>query len=196
MKTQRAFITETIKQLAKAENITKVDQYIKIANEHISSNFNLWTLKDYAPYLIDYKTENMKTATLPGAPEKINELWFYSANTKQTKELVKELFSTELTEEQEHNAEIKIAILNGSGDDTKLENLKNLLKENGYTISSTGETTKTKKTSIINRTNQDTSIMDKLKELIGVGVTSSSTPSKNNVDFSPQCFLNWPSERS
>lgn len=183
MRTQRAFITETIKQLAKAENITKVDQYIRIANEHLSTNFNLWTLKDYAPYLIDYKTENMKTATLPGAPEKINELWFYSCNVKQTREVVKELFSTELTKEQEKNAEIKIAILNGSGDDTKLENLKNLLKENGYTISSTGETTKTKKTSIINRTNQEESTMEKLKELIGVGITSSSTPSKNGVDF-------------
>ena len=75
MKTQRAFITEVIKQVAKPENITKVDDYIKIANNNVETNFNIWNLKDYAPYAIDFNADNIKTETLPGVPEKCNGVW-------------------------------------------------------------------------------------------------------------------------
>ena len=170
MKTQRAFITEVINQIAKPENFTKIDDYIRIANNNVETNFNLWNLKDYAPYAIDYKTENMRTETLPGASEKLNGLWFYSYNKRETDILVNEMFKVELTEEQEKNSEIKISILNGTDDEMKLENLKNLLKQNGYTIANTGTTTSTSKTAIINRTSQDEDVCDSLKDLIGVGI--------------------------
>lgn len=183
MKTQRAFITEVIKQVVKAENITKVDDYIKIANNNVETNFNIWNLKDYAPYAIDFKTENIKTETLPGAPEKCNGVWIYVHNKKQTEKIVQELFKTELTEEQEKNAKIKINILNGTSDDMNLNNLKNLLEESGYTVVSTGKTTKTEKTAIINRTNQENSVSENLKNTIGIGVISNSNNSKNGIDF-------------
>lgn len=183
MKTQRAFITEVIKQVVKAENITKVDDYIKIANNNVETNFNIWNLKDYAPYAIDFKTENIKTETLPGAPEKCNGVWIYVHNKKQTEKIVQELFKTELTEEQEKNAKIKINILNGTSDDMNLNNLKNLLKESGYTVVSTGKTTKTEKTAIINRTNQENSVSENLKNTIGIGAISNSNNSKNGIDF-------------
>lgn len=183
MKTQRAFITEVINQIAKPENFTKIDDYIRIANNNVETNFNLWNLKDYAPYAIDYKTENMRTETLPGAPEKLNGLWFYTYNKRETDALVNEMFKVELTAEQEKNSEIKISILNGTDDEMKLDNLKNLLKQNGYTVANTGTTTSTSKTAIINRTSQDEEVCDSLKELIGVGILSKSNSTKSGVDF-------------
>ena len=187
MKTQRAFITEVIKQVVKAENITKVDDYIRIASKHVDANFNLWNLKDYAPYAIDFKSENIRSEMLPGTPEKCNGLWFYIYNKKQTDVLVKEMFKTELSEEQEKNAEIKISILNGTNDDNKLENLTNLLRESGYTIVTTGKTSQTQTTAIINRTGpnseQGKEAALSLKELIGVGVLSDSSSSSSGVDF-------------
>ena len=183
MRTQRAFITEVIKQVARVENFRKIDDYIKIANNNVETNFNLWSLRDYAPYAIDYKTENMKTETLPGAPEKCNGVWIYIHNKKETEELVNELFKLELTEEQEKNSEIKISILNGTEDEMKLEQLKDLLKQNGYTIENTGSTTSTQKTAIINRTSQDEEVSSELKNLIGVGILSDSTRTKSDIDF-------------
>lgn len=183
MKTQRAFITEVIKQVAKPENITKVDDYIKIANNNVETNFNIWNLKDYAPYAIDFNADDIKTETLPGVPEKCNGVWLYIHNKKQTEQIVKELFKTELTEEQEKNSKIKISILNGTSDDMNLNNLKSLLEESGYTVVSTGNTTRTEKTAIINRTNQDSSVCDSLKDTVGVGMISNSGSSKNGVDF-------------
>ena len=183
MRTQRAFITEVIRQLAKPENITKVDDYIRIASEHVETNFSLWSLKDYAPYAIDFKTENIKTATLPGASQICNGLWFYLHNQKETNEIVNELFKKGLSTDKEKNAQIKISILNGTDDDVKLDNLESLLKESGYTVASTGTTTATKTTTIINRTNQSSSVAESLKSLVGVGVISNSSNSSSGVDF-------------
>lgn len=183
MKTQRAFITEVIKQVAKAENITKVDEYIKIANNNVETNFSLWSLKDYAPYAIDFKSENIRSEYLPGTPEKFNGLWFYSYNKKETQKLVNEMFKSQLTKEQEKNSNIKISILNGTDDDMKLDNLKSLLKESGYTVENTETTTATQKTTIINRGKKDNSIAEDLRDIIGVGVISNSTSNKNGVDF-------------
>lgn len=183
MRTQRAFITEVIKQLAKAENITKVDDFIRIASENVETNFSLWNLKDYAPYILELNLNEIKTAVLPGASEKLNSLWFYSYNKKETEKVIKEMFKTELTEEQEKNANIKINILNGTDDDTNMKNVENLLRESGYTVTSTGITTSMKTTTIINRTNQDEGISNELKEIIGIGVISNSNSSDSEVDF-------------
>ena len=183
MRTQREFLTEVFKQMVKPKNITAVDDYINIAKNNVDTNFNIWKLKDYAPYLLDYKIENLKTGALPGAPEKINNLWFYSHNKKETQKLVSELFKTELTEEQEENTKIKVKVLNGTSDEDNLINVQNLLKENGYTVEDGGSTSLTKTTSIINRTNQNKEVAEKLKETIGVGEVLTSSNSESDVDF-------------
>ena len=61
--------------------------------------------------------------------------------------------------------------------------MKNLLKENGYTISSTGTTTTAQTTAIINRTQQSEAVATDLKNTIGVGVISTAGASSNGVDF-------------
>jgi len=183
MRTQREFITQVIKQMAKAENITKVDDYIKIANNNVETNFDLWNLKDYAPYVIDLNTDSIKSETLPGAPEKCNNIWLYIHNKKQTDKMISELIKTDLTVEQQKNKAIKISILNGTKDEMNLDNLKNLLEENGYTVASTGHTTLTQKTTIINRTNQTSEVSNKLKDTVGVGIVSNSNVKNSEVDF-------------
>jgi len=95
MKTQREFIKAVIKKMAKAENITKVDDFIKIGNKYVTTNMNFNAFKDYAPYALSFSVDNVRTETLPGAPEKINGLWFYSYNKKETLALVKDMFALE-----------------------------------------------------------------------------------------------------
>ena len=184
MKTQRAFLTEVFKQLVNPKNITAIDDYIKIANKNVETNFNIWNLKDYAPYLLEYKIEELQTATLPGQPEKINELWFYSYNKQETQKLIAELFKTGTTVEKEENTKIKVRILNGTSDDNNLVNLQKLLKESGYTIESTGNTSLTKTTTILNRSKQKDEVANKLQETIGVGIIANSgNGNDSSVDF-------------
>lgn len=180
MKTQRAFLTAVVQQLAKPENLTKVDDYIRIANNNVETNFNIWNLKDYAPYILDFEIENLVTKTLPGVPEKCNEIWLYICNKQQTKNLINELFATPLTDEQEENSKINVSILNGTSDEMNLDNLEKLLKECGYNVISTESTTLTKTTIIINRTNQDAEVAQGLKNAIGVGIIANSSNNDNS----------------
>ncbi len=80
-------------------------------------------------------------------------------------------------------SKIKIEILNGSGSDKKLAEIKKILTKSGYKISKTITTTETSKTTIINKTNVDAKFENNIKELLEIGNISKSTASSSNVDI-------------
>lgn len=151
MRTQREFITAAVKQTLQAKNVLKLGELLDIANRNIETNLDISKLKDYIPYIIDFDTENIKTATLPGASEKPTDVWLFIHNKKETKELVEELFlDMPSKEEKEENSKINIELLYGNSKEETIETLEKELKEQGYNV------TKEKigsapKTMIINR---------------------------------------------
>lgn len=80
-------------------------------------------------------------------------------------------------------SKIKIEILNGSGSDKKLTEVKKQLTAKGYTISKSSNTTSTAKTIIINKTKVDSKFEDNIKEILGVGNISTSLASSSNVNI-------------
>lgn len=191
MRTQREFITATLKQTMKPENLLKITKIAQIAFNNIKTNVNFDTIKDYLPYAVSFNTENLKTGTLPGTPEKCNGVWIYTVNKKQTQQIVKELFEDEevidedLKSTQNDNtktSQIKIELLNGSGISSNLTKVSKILKEKGYNVVKTGNTNSKTKTSIISRTNQKTEETKKLKEILQVGVASQEI-NNSKVDY-------------
>lgn len=197
MKTQQEFLKAVIKKMAKAENITKIDDYIAIANKNIETNIkDLNILKDYAPYALSFNIDNVRTETLPGVSEKCNELWFYICNKKKTTELVNEMFSLEPvdevtitdvedTEESSSTTTSTIAeveILNGSSQQININDLKSKLQKAGFKVLKTTNTTETAKTTIISRTNKSEEIVNKLKDTLGAGTVSNGN-NNAGVDF-------------
>ena len=61
------------------------------------------TLKYYIPYIFKFNTSNIVSDTLPGESEQCNGIWIYTANKTQTKELIEELFTDIVIEEQTSN---------------------------------------------------------------------------------------------
>ncbi len=144
MRTQREFITATMKQTLKPENILNITKIAQIAFKNITTNVKFETVKDYIPYAVNFNTENLQTGTLPGTPELANGVWIYTVDKKQTKALVEELFAEEDEEENENTnttetntistskttnttttqttqeKDIRIELLNGTGSSTKL----------------------------------------------------------------------------
>ena len=100
MKTQRAFIEAVIKKLATPSTLTKVPELIKIAEQNVTTNLDISKAKDYAPYAVEFKTENLKTATLPGTPELSNGIWFYTPNKTEVKTVVEDLFGNDENTEE------------------------------------------------------------------------------------------------
>lgn len=80
-------------------------------------------------------------------------------------------------------SKIKIEILNGSGSEKTLTEVKKALTDKGYKVSKTTKTTSTAKTTIINKTDVDSKFEENIKEILGVGNISTSSVSSSNVDI-------------
>lgn len=196
MRTQREFITEVMKQTLKPENILKINKIAEIAFNNITTNMTFSTIKDYIPYAVSFNTENLKTGVLPGVPELCNKVAIYTVNKKQTKEVVEELFGQEeeIIDENTNtigdttisqtidSQNIKIELLNGSGKSSNLTKASEQLKQKGYNIIKTGNTTIKNETTIVNKTNKQVAISEDLKQTLGVGkITKKSDNTK--VDY-------------
>lgn len=206
MRTQREFISATVKQTLQLKNVTKLKSLLDILYENVETNVKLSDVKDYIPYAMDFQMENLNTGVVPGAPAMINNLSFFEYSKSKTQELVQELFSTngETTESEgktntENNstnkttltkiptseaAKIKIELLNGSGDSKVLTEATNILKKKGYNIYKTGTTSTSTKTSIIINTEVKDEIITNIKELLDTGtVTNAATSSQSKTDI-------------
>ena len=206
MKTQRAFITEVIKQTMKVSNLTKINQLLNIAKEEVETNLSWDTIKDYGAALMNFNTENMTTDVLPGSPQYINGLSFYIVNKTAAKQKVNEIFFPDTSETanneegegttnqttnsttsntantKKNNANIKLEVLNGTGSNSKMKNAIDQLEEQGYTIAKKGTTNTTVKTIIINRTNSKKENETAIKSLLCTGSTTVGEDNQE-VDF-------------
>ena len=199
MRTQREFIQVTAKQLLRVENVTKVLNLMDIVFKNVKTNLDMETLKYYIPYIFKFNTSNIVSDTLPGVPEKCNGIWIYTADKVQTKQVIQDLFTDKIVEEEndventstnaidgetttKESKEVTIELLNGTGDKETLTEVKEKLKEKGYVVSKSGTTSSTDKTTIINRTSQSNQKSKEIKQLLGVGtITTGSDNTK--VDF-------------
>ena len=207
MRNQREFITAVVEQTVKLENITKLGTIIDIASRNLITNLDFNILKDYLPYAVEFSTENLQTASLPGTVPNLNQtngVSIYVVDKEETEQLVTELFYPEKLLEEEtidgnttnttanttssgstttSNSSIKIEVLNGTSDGKVLQEVVNKLKAEGYNVSRTGTTTSTSKTVIANKKDVSTTTMNNIKEAIGTGTISSSAGgSSSKVD--------------
>ena len=196
MKTQREFIMEVAKQTLKIENITKIDEILKIAEEKVETNIDWDTMMEYVPALVSFNAEQMKTDTLPGIPEYCNGVAVYLVDEDESKQVVNELFLTsgtsaegnsntttnETTGNEIVNKELKVEVLNGTGSSARLENAIEQLEAQGYDVIKEGNTNITNETTIINRTNNSEAEENSLLALLGTGTVITGEDNKD-VDF-------------
>lgn len=185
MKTQRNFLKAVMKQTLTPSNIVNIGKFIDIAQTYVKTNIPIDVLKQYIAPAVNFSTDNLETGSLPGTPEKCNGVWLYIADKVKIKSYFTEMNNKlanidEISEDELSN--IKIEILNGSGKTVNLTNAKQILKDAGFTISKTGKTNSTEKTSIINKSGVSDNIISSIKSLLEVGAISSSS-SESTVDI-------------
>ena len=189
MKTQRDFIMQVIKQTAKPENIFKIGDILDIAKEYVITNIDFDAIKDYVPYAVEFKTENLLTDTIPGVNtnENSNKTWVFVYDEDETEELVKELFFDRDIEQEEpeidengnvvtnqtstststSKSDIKIEVLNGTSNSRLLQEAVKDLESAGYDVSRTGNTTATAKTTIINKKAVKDTLLKNINQTLG-----------------------------
>lgn len=202
MRTQRDFIIATLKQTLKPSNIFKIGQILEIANENVDTNLELSFVKDYIPYAVELDTENITSATLPGTTPDVsttNGVSVFVADKKASKELIQSMFYADVTEKNEDNTisnnttsisttttqtaeDISIELLNGSGDNSKIEKAKKLLEEAGYNVKKTGKTSSIAQTIITNKKDVTDENLKNIKQVLGKGNISTNKSSTSLVD--------------
>ena len=184
MRTQRDFISALLKQTLKPSNILKIGEFIDIANNNIETNIPIDTLKDYIPYAVEFSTDNLKTATLPGEPKEMNGVWLYLTDEDEAQAMIAQYFFDCPTEDEVTNEMPTLQILNGTSDFSNLEEVINKYKEKGYNILKVGNTeSKVKQTKITNRTKQSTEQMTEVKNIIKQNAKTETGKDTEDVDF-------------
>ena len=79
-------------------------------------------------------------------------------------------------------SDIKIEILNGSGESKRLQEAVNELEGAGFKVSRTGSTNVAAKTTIIDKKNVNDTLLKSIKETLGVGSISDSQSTSSKVD--------------
>ena len=208
MRTQRDFITELLKQTLKPSNIFKIGQILEIAHENVETNMELSYLKDYIPYAVEFNTDNLQTATLPGTTpdmKETNNVSIFVIDKKSSKELIQSMFYQEdntdntenantlsntnlstnaISNQSKTNDEIKIELINGSGDKSKLEKAKEMLEDAGFSVKKTGTTSTISKSVITNKKDASDEQLKQIKSVLGTGSISSNKTSTSLVDVS------------
>ena len=202
MRTQREFMMAVLKQTAKVENIFKLGEILDVAEQNVTTNINFDVAKDYIPYIVEFNTENLFTATLPGTTppwDETNGVSIFVADENETEKMVQELFyDRDLEQEQTEGtledgntvdtntvskADVTIEVLNGSGNSEKLNQAIKELEGAGYEVTRKGVTNSTSKTTIINKQNVADTILTNLEQVLGIGEISDGTSSSSKVDI-------------
>ena len=195
MKTQRAFLTALLEQTAQKMDVNMVFNFLDIAEQYVETNLDFDAVKDYVPYLLEFNTDNLKTATLPGEPGYANGVAVYDPDEEEVEKTVNELFygitETEGTdgntidgnsvssgEISNETDTIKVELLNGSGSSSKLSEATAELEAKGFEVVQSGNTSSTGNTTIIERSNLSENNVSKLEEIFGTSNTTSGEESQ------------------
>ena len=205
MRTQRDFIMAVIKQTAKVENIFKIGEILDVAQENVITNIDFNVAKDYIPYAVEFNTDNLLTATLPGVSTNKNDAgtWVFLHDKEETAELIQELFYDRDKEEEEQEgnttnttnatsntstvstktkSEIKVEVVNGTGTSSNLQKAVDDLEEAGYNVTSTDVINTTSKTIIMNKKNIGDAILEGIEQTLETGMIEESNASTSKVD--------------
>ena len=208
MRTQRDFMMAVIKQTARVENITRIGKILDVAEENVITNIDFNAIKDYIPYAVEFNTDNLLTAALPGVStnENVSGTWVYIHDEEKTAELVQELFYDRDKDEEETSgeenttnstnatnttsstistkskSEIKVEVINGTGVSSNLQHAVDALDEAGYNVTRTGTTNSTTKTVIMNKKNIGDAVLEGIEQALGSGTVQESSSSSSKVD--------------
>ncbi|OKZ74479.1 MAG: hypothetical protein BHW00_04560 [Clostridium sp. 26_22] len=207
MRTQRDFISALLKQTLKPGNIFKLGEILEIAHKNVETNLELSYIKDYIPYAVEFNTDNLQTATLPGTTPDMkdtNNVSIFVINKKLSTELIQSMFYGDSTEEESedntitnslnttsnsisstttvNDDELKIELINGSGNTSKLEEAKTKLEEEGFTVKKTGKTSTISKTVITNKKNATDEQLKNIKQVLNAGSISTNKQASSQVD--------------
>ena len=191
MRTQREFVLQVIKQTARPENIFKIGEILKVAEEYVITNIDFNVITDYVPYAVEFNTIDLLTDVLPGENTNKNSsgTWVFVHNQQQTKKLVQKLFydrditDEELSEEAKRakGKKLNIQIVNGTDDENKKEIALHEIKSLGHSVDIV-DSNVVEKTIIINQSDVYQEQMQGIKDTLQKGIIQNLKDENSKYD--------------
>lgn len=91
MRTQREFITETLKQSINIKNLPKIKEIVDTIFANIETDLDIEDIKPYLPKAVNFDINTIISEQLPGESEKCNNVWVFIHDKKETREMLGEL---------------------------------------------------------------------------------------------------------
>ena len=158
MRTQREFITATVKQMADWKNLSKTKNILSAVFDNLETNMSLGKMIGYIPSALKLDINSIRAEQLPGESAMINNLWFYKSDSTKTCELVTELMQSLGLSEKEYNKKYqpikKIKSTNKKVDDNTIK-AESSLTENKVVNSNVTDSL-IKDDSLLNKNNTNT----------------------------------------
>ena len=101
MRTQREFIKAIANKLVQGNSLSKINDIATAVFNNIETDMKLSHMLGYAPSALKLNIDGIRMEQLPGASEKLNNLWFYKHNGIETYDLVNELLAELALDEKE-----------------------------------------------------------------------------------------------
>ena len=101
---QQDFIKEAVKQLVTPEIIPKLPELIKLGLSLVKTDISYGEMIKYANDVLTFNMDNLRMEVLPGEAGYVDGLSYYIANTKETIDLVNDMFyNDEVAEDVQEN---------------------------------------------------------------------------------------------
>ena len=101
MRTQREFIKAVAAQLVSGNTLANVKEIGTAVFNNIETDMSLTKMLGYAPSALKLDINGIRMEQLPGASEKLNNLWFYKHNSSKTYDIINELLTELALDEKE-----------------------------------------------------------------------------------------------
>ncbi|MCL6518924.1 MAG: LCP family protein [Armatimonadetes bacterium] len=131
---QQKFLRALVKKAVSPINLPKLPRLISTMLENVETDMTPRDLVALAKLASKLDLSQVEMETLPGAPQNINGISYWIADSQKTAEVVAKLFFRQDTTP----IPAKIEVLNGSGVQGVAKKVAESLKQSGYEITSVG----------------------------------------------------------
>lgn len=143
---QQNLIRALVGAAFKPQNILKADQVIDVGFQQVDTNLKRSQLLALAVIMRGAGLGSMKTATLPGGPQRISGIDYFVHDADLSQSIVDWFLKGD---EKAANRAVRVAVYNGSGVGGVARGLADTLSKQGYTAKSGGNTPKPSKATTI-----------------------------------------------
>ncbi len=133
MQRQQRFVTALAKKAVSPMNLTKLPQVMDSVRSNMETDLSVRDMVFLAQLAKKVNMSQLKTATLPAAPQRIGDASYMIQDTEASSALIQELFFTQII-----SGLPKVEVLNGSGISGAAQRVAEALKKQGYNVLSTG----------------------------------------------------------